>query len=200
VTKASAAIVAGLAGAAHAEPAEPTADELARHAAEEANLESNAPRVGLTLAIAAGGAVLIGADGGVGRGGALSLRVGQVATPRTIITFELTGSSAKHDVSAMAGVPPAKPINNDAVAAMVGGQYYAAPVFWLRASGGFGVYTKRTSDSITTYPGPAAGVGAGLDVYRRHYLAIGFEAFSIAQLARDGLHTSTALCLGLSYY
>jgi hypothetical protein len=176
---------------------EPAADDLARHAAEEANLVSIAPRVGLTFAIAVGGAMLLGGDGGVGRGGALSLRVGQVATPNTIITFELTGGSALHDTQGML-------LHNDDGNVLAGGQYYAAPVFWVRGAGGFGVYTKHSvlgaSTMTATYSGPAGAVGAGLDLYRRHYLAIGLEAFAIAKIARDGLHTTSGLCLGVSYY
>ena len=51
----------------------------AAEAADEANLESNAPRAGMTFSVALGAGITMG--DGVGRGPALSFRIGHVATP-----------------------------------------------------------------------------------------------------------------------
>ena len=45
---------------------------------------------------ALGFGVLIGGDIGVGRGPAIALRFGHVATQKSVITFELVGSSGLH--------------------------------------------------------------------------------------------------------
>lgn len=198
VSGAPAAPAASAASAAgSADDAKP--DPLAEAAADEANLESNAPRMGLTFSGAAGGSIGVGADDGVGRGGALSLRLGHVATPATIITFEVVAGSFLHSTGGTT-------LHNDHVSVVAGAQVYMTPGLWLRAAGGFGVYTKRELDmttgatDATAYPGPAGLVGVGVDLFRRHYFVLGLEAFSVANIARDGLHTLSALCLGLSYY
>ena len=185
-------------GTATAEPANNAdpdkSDPLAREAAEEANLESNAPRAGLTLSAAVGGSLVVGSDGGVGKGGALSLRLGHVATPHTVITFEIVGGSYFHSVTSGATK------RNDDVNVLAGAQWYTTPGLFLRAAGGFGTYTKVDASLTTNYPGPAGLVGFGYDLFRRHYLVLGVEGFGIGKIARDGIHTFFGFCFGLSYY
>ncbi len=176
---------------------DPPPDPLAQNAADEANLESIAPREGFTMSFAFGGAMMLGGDGGVGTGGMVTARIGHVATPNTIITFELTGGSTLHSV----GMTPNKEtLRNDDGNVMWGAQYYAAPSLWLRGAGGLGVYTRRDPGVTKTYPGPAGGIGVGVDLFRRRYLVLGLEAFTIGKIARDGMHTSSAFCIGISYY
>jgi hypothetical protein len=86
----STAVFAGLAHADDKPVKEPTPDPAAQLAGEEANLESTARRKGFTFGISIGPSVTIG--GGTGTGGAVSLKLGQVAGPRTVISFELNGS------------------------------------------------------------------------------------------------------------
>src|SRR5215467_6429466 len=89
------AALALLGGVAHADN---KADPVAEHAAQEANLESNAPRQGVMLSAALGGGVLI-ARGTVAEIPVLSLRVGHSATPTTQLLFELTGGTYVHKPS-----------------------------------------------------------------------------------------------------
>ena len=63
-------------------PPDPYAEEQAR----EANLVSNAPREGMTFSAALGLGLTLG--DGVGRGPGVSVRLGHVATPRTVLTFD----------------------------------------------------------------------------------------------------------------
>lgn len=171
-------------------------DESAKHAAEEANLESNAPREGLTLSAAAGGSFALGfgIDDSVGRGGALSLRVGHVMTPSSILLFELEGASQFHKTS-MTNV-----VHNDDVHLLVGAQYYTNTSFWIRGGAGYGNYTLVQAAETRHLAGAAAVFGLGLDLLRRHYFVLGLEAFVTGTVNRDGMITSSALCLGASYY
>lgn len=188
-----AVLACGRIASANTDPAEPPPDPRAQSSAEEANLESNAPRSGFTTSASLGAAMMVGGDGGVGRGGMLSLRIGEVATPNTIITFELTGGSALHDLGQTT-------LHNDDVNVLAGAQYYFTPVLWLRGAAGWGVYTRRDSMGTHTFNGPAAGFSVGLDLFTRHYFRIGLEALSIGKVARDGVHTTSGFCLGFSYY
>ena len=74
-------------------------DEIADIESREANLESKEPRDGLTFALAIGGGILGG--GGIGTGGAVSLRLGHVATRSSVITFEITGTGKRHKKGVM---------------------------------------------------------------------------------------------------
>jgi len=188
------ALIAGAAGRAGADS--PGQDASAQHAAEEANLESNAPRAGLTLSAAVGGSFALGfgIDDSVGRGGALSLRVGHVMTPSSVLLFELEGASQFHKTS-MTNV-----VHNDDVHLLVGAQYYTNASFWIRGGAGYGMYTLVQAADTKHLAGAATVFGLGLDILRRHYFVLGVEAFVTGTVNRDGLITSSALCLGASYY
>jgi hypothetical protein len=197
-----AALVVTFANVAHADTAAkrgPAADEIADVESREANLEPNEPRKGLTFAAAGGGGLLIGGDTGVGRGAAVSLRMGHVATRKTIITFELTGNTAFHKQA----------VNNETLmdsnfALFAGAQRYTTSSVWVRAAGG---PTLLVTDAMTSGMGgnkPIAGLGAlvggGLDLFRAGYFVIGLETFGIASVSRDGLKLQLSFGLGLSYY
>src|SRR5262249_49128932 len=75
--------------------ADDKADPAAQNAGNEANLESNAPREGVTVSAALGPGLII-AKGTVGQMPMASFRIGHVATPATIITFELESGTFFH--------------------------------------------------------------------------------------------------------
>jgi len=178
-------------GVVHADP-----DPAAEEAASESNLESRSPREGTTFSAAAGGSFALGfgIDDSVGRGGAVSLRLGHVMTPSSVLLLELEGASQFHRI-AMDNV-----VHNDDVHALVGAQYYTNPSLWIRGGVGYGGYTLVQASGTTKLGGVAAVFGIGLDILRRHYFVLGLEAFTTGTINKDGVITSSALCVGLSYY
>jgi hypothetical protein len=188
-------VVAALASVAHADD---KADPKAEAAGDEANLESNAPRAGMTFSVALGAGVTMG--DGVGRGPALSFRVGHVATPSTVLTLELTGGSLFHQETAPMGNGPL--LHNDFIGLMAGGLYYVSGSFWIRGAGGLATYTIDSGDTANKAHLGISGVGGlGLDFVRWHYLVLGVETFSqLAIVGTRGLMLNTGLCLGLTYY
>lgn len=202
---AGAALVVTFASVAHADaPAktEPAPDEIADIEAREANLEPIEPRKGLTFAGAVGGGILMGGDLGVGRGPTLSLRLGHVATRKTIITFELTGNSALHK-RAMTGAG-SETLTDSNFALLAGAQRYTTASLWLRAGAG---PTLLVTDAMTDGTGgdkPRIGagglVGGGIDLARWGYLVLGLETFGMASVSSDGFKLQISFGLGLSYY
>ena len=190
------AAVTGVIGVAHAD--EDKADPTAEAAAEEANLESNAPRAGMTFSVALGGGVTMG--DGVGRGPALSFRVGRVATPSTVLTLELTGGSLFHQETAPMGEGPLR--HNDFVGLLAGALHYVSGSFWIRGAGGLATYTVDSGDTTNHAHLGVGGVGGvGLDLMRWHYLVLGVETFGqVAIVGTRGLMVNTGLCIGLTYY
>jgi hypothetical protein len=192
--------VAGIAHA-HADTAakEPEPDEIADIEAREANLESKEPRKGLTVAAAIGGGILLGGDIGVGRGPALSLRLGHVATRKTVITFELVGNSGLHKESTTGNT-----LTDSNFALFAGAQRYTSKSLWVRAAGGYTVFVEDAMTDGTGGRDPINGIGGliggGVDLARWGYLVLGLETFGMASLSRDGLKVQLAFSLGLSYY
>lgn len=201
------AVVAGLVAAttAHAQtPASPPpASEPPDPAVEEAgdaNLESTAQRRGMTFAAAVGGGLIagFGIEDSVGRGGALSLRLGRVATPHTVIVFEFDGAVALHK-PAMGSTEA-----NTNVDLLAGAQYYASPSLWLRLGGGVGVYQARGVVVMMGIPrdrttiGPAVLGGIGVDVVRLKWAVFGIEA-STSAMINGGVLLGSSLKLGLSF-
>jgi len=176
--------------------AEPKPDTIADEESAEANLETKAPRDGLTFTFAVGAGLLLGGDVGIGRGGALSARIGHVATRRTVITFELSGTGALHKRGSDGTVA------TDSNAGLYAGALrYAGTSTWVRAAGGLTVFTAnaRTED-VSSRTGIGALVGGGLDLVRWGYVVLGFEVFGMASVTGDGFKVNTGFCLGLSYY
>jgi hypothetical protein len=187
-------VVCALVGTAHGDD---KADPAAEDAADEANLESNAPRAGMTFSVALGAGVTMG--DGVGRGPALSFRVGHVATPSTVLTLELTGGSLLHQQSAPMGNGPI--MHNDFVGLMAGALHYVSGSFWIRGAGGLATYTVDSGTNNKAHLGITGVGGLGLDFVRWHYLVLGIETFSqVAVVGTRGLMLNTGLCLGLTYY
>jgi len=191
-------VIAALAGAAAAEErAEP--DPAATYAGEEANLESTERRRGFVGGGSVGGSFTTGAT--TGTGGAIALRLGQVATPRTVILVELAGATQFKRIDETSGL-----IADNVSSLLAGAQHWLGPSLWVRLTGGVGVYRCNQCDldddglrETFTRAGIAGGFAIGLDVVRWRGLVLGFEASSINQLNRVGLLSTNALSLGLSF-
>lgn len=182
-------------------PAAPASDPdpAAEEAASEANLESIAPRAGMTFSISLGGGITLG--DGVGRGPVASFRVGHVATPRTVLTLELTINSLLHQMNTMGGSGPLQ--HNDTASLMPGALYYVNRSFWIRGAGGLVVYTTDNTppEAKPAHPGLGGLFGVGLDLARWHYLVLGLEAHGqMAVVTNKGLIFTNSLCLNLTYY
>jgi hypothetical protein len=170
--------------------------------ASDANLESTADRRGLTFAGTIGGGATIGfgIEDSVGRGGMVSLRLGHVATPRTLITFELQVTAALHRPATDSSVK-----TNTDVNLMTGAQYYVNRSLWLRLAGGIGSYQGRQVAVAggklgdVTLTGPVVLVGGGLDLLRLKWAVVGIEADTSAMINRDGVLVVSAASLGVQF-
>jgi hypothetical protein len=189
---------------AHADATTPSADatpDPAVQDAADANLETNDSRSGLTFAVQLGGGLTVGfgINDSVGRGGSLSLRLGHVATRRTVITFELTGTASLHKAATMNPTKADTDVN-----LMTGAQYYVNRSLWLRAAGGVGVYTRRDANDASgakdiTLVGPAALGGVGVEILRFKRAALGFEIGTSAMISRDGVLIASGAGLDLTF-
>ena len=203
IRTAVATAVLAIAGAsvarADTKPAAPEPDEIADIEAREANLESKEPRKGFTFAGALGGGIMLGGDLGVGRGPAVSLRLGQVATRKTVITFELAGGGALHKRAL-----EDETLTDNNFGFFVGAQRYTSRSVWVRAAGGLNVLVTNAMKDGTGGDAPRGGigglVGGGYDIARWGYLVLGAETFAMTSLTSDGLKVQLAFNLGLSYY
>lgn len=199
-----------LAGVAHAapatgepaRPAEADAPDPAAVEAADANLESKIRRRGTTFTIAFGGGLMagFGIEGSAGRGGGVSLRLGQVATPRLVFTLETTTTAVLHRLPGSREIRP-----NTSTTLLFGGQYYANPSLWLRAAGGLGVYQGRdiaTTDGmlrdIELLGGAVLG-GLGVDIARWRFLVVGVEFATAATVNSEGLLVTSAFNLGAAF-
>lgn len=184
-----------------ARPADPAAseppDEITDVESREANLESEEPRSGLTAAIALGGGLMLGGDIGVGRGPAVSLRIGHVATRKTVITFELTSTNGLHKRASDDEI-----LTDSNVALFVGAQRYASRSLWVRAAGGPTILVTNAMTNGTGGDKPRGGlgglVGAGFDFARLRYVAFGFETFAMGSVSGDGFKMQLGFSLGMS--
>lgn len=184
--------IAVMGSGARAESKESSPDPAAV-AAGEANLESQAKRRGLTFGVSFGPSVTIG--GGTGTGGAASFKLGQVATPRTVIAFELNGSAQRRKV-AMGDIA-----TNTISSFTVGAQYWVGPSLWIRGLGGIGFHHCDRCDSDLSdrdRVGLAGSAGLGIDLARARGVVLGLEGYGVSQLNRDGLLTTLVFALSLS--
>lgn len=177
--------------------------------ASDANLESTASRTGIVVSGALGGGMIIGigVDDSAGRGPAVSLRLGHVATPHTVITFGVDLTLALHKPKELPGQSSAVQANSD-TNLLAGAQYYLNPSLWLRFAGGLGVYQGRkvlvevdhmqTVGDLTLI-GPAALAGIGVDIARFKWAVLGLEAATSAGVNREGVLLASHLNLGLSF-
>jgi hypothetical protein len=146
--------------------------------------------------LAGGFGVLVGGDIGVGRGGALSLRVGHVATRSTEITFEITGTGALHKL----GMNDS-PVTDTNVGLFAGAQTYVSRATWVRIAAGPTVFTANVGGAGQHTAGGFGGlVGGGLDVARFGYFVLGFESFGMTSITSDGFKLQLGFAFGLSYY
>jgi hypothetical protein len=176
--------------------ADPAPDRIADEESAEANLESKAPRDGMTFSFALGAGLLLGGDIGIGRGGALSARIGHVATRRVVITFELSITGALHKRGEMGEV-----VTDSNAGLYAGALRYAGKSTWVRAAGGLTVFTANAGAAdVSSHPGFGTLVGGGVDLVRWGYVVLGLEAFGMASVTGDGFKVNTGFCLGLSYY
>jgi hypothetical protein len=190
----------------HADPPKPTAatdsaPDPAVQDAAEANLETTESRSGLTFTAELGGGLTVGfgITDSVGRGGSLSLRLGHVATRRTVITFELSGTAALHKAATMSSTKANTDVN-----LLAGAQYYVNRSLWLRIAGGVGVFTRRDVRDTSgikdiTLVGPAALGGLGVELLRFKWAVLGFELGTSAMINRDGLLIANGAGLDLSF-
>jgi hypothetical protein len=173
-------------------PASPPPPDPAALAAGDANLETTSRRRGRNFTLAGGGGLTIGfgIEDAVGNGGAVSFRLGHSATPRTVLTAELATVVLLHRVAA---TEESELRRNEDVNLLLGAQFYPNRTLWLRTAFGLGVFNARNiSDGMggvrdVRLPGPAALVGAGLDLLRAGRISAGVELMSIAMINREGL-------------
>ena len=187
------AIVAVLAGIARADDVDPAVEPVS-----EANLETKPPRDGTTASAAFGPSfgMGFGIKGATGTGGALSVRLGHVMTAQSVLLLEIVGATQLH-----AECTSCATLHNDDVRFLVGAQYYAQPTLWFRFGTGLGRYHEILGgdQGDRTLNGLAGLFGMGLDLFRLHSLVVGFEFLTAGTITKDGLMSSTAFCLGLSY-
>lgn len=184
--------------AAHAGTPDPSVAD-----AGDANLEPETQRRGVAVTLAFGGGMTlgIGVDNATGRGGAGTLRISHVATPRTLLAIELVASALFREVSFGMGSDADKQlVNDEASNVLVGAQYYVNPALWLRGAVGFGRYRAASvaGRAGRRLAGPAGSFGAGVDIVRWSRVRLGLELTSTAMLNRDGILSSSGLLLGVT--
>lgn len=188
-----------------AAPAEP---DPAVAQASDANLESTSPRRGVVFTVALGGGLIagLGVASSTGRGPAVSVRLGRVATPTTVLAFELTATGALHRT------PNGSAIKTNAdTHLLVSAQHWLNDSLWLRAGGGLGIYQAQGvrpmvdamghvvyGDDPARF-GPALLGGAGVEIVRIRTAVLGLEAAVAATVNRDGVLLSNYLNLALSF-
>lgn len=194
---ATAVAVSRIAGADPAPPADPKPDPAAARAAD-ANLESIEHRRGIVFGAALGPSVTIG--GGTGTGGDLSIKIGHVATPSTVITMVIGGSAQLHKIGSDGELVP-----NNLTYALVGMQYWAGPSLWIGLGGGGGSYhcnecIDDTGRSRTRkWAGVGTSFGAGVDLIRYRNTVVGTEVYSVGLLTRDGFIATFGLALDSTF-
>jgi hypothetical protein len=192
-------VAGGASGVARAESAPPAAEapDPAVESAADANLESTATRRGFTLAGSLGAGLLVGLgiEGPTGRGGSLDVRLGHVATPRTVITFEVGATLTLHGKE---GMPVYTTTDTNLLA---GAQYYVSESLWLRLAGGLGVYQAshvQGSNEDIHQIGPAVLGGIGIDIARFKRAVFGVE-IGTSVMVHSGALVASDLRLGVQF-
>jgi hypothetical protein len=174
--------------------------------AADANLESTANRQGFVLAGSLGGGLLVGLGiaGSTGRGASFDVRLGHVATPRTVITFEFGATIVRHD-TAKRGAMDAETFTNTNLNLLAGAQYYVSESLWLRFAGGLGRYEAIHVQGVdpnvnvdVQQTGPAVLGGIGVDVARFKWAVFGIE-FGASAMIRSGVVVASDLRLGVAF-
>jgi hypothetical protein len=196
-------VAGGASGVARADSGAPGADapDPAVEYAADANLESTANRQDLTLAVSGGAGLLVGLgiEGPTGRGGSADVRLGHVATPRTVITFEAGLTIVLH------GTMSSPTYTNANLDLLAGAQYYVSESLWLRFAGGVGVYqashvqAKDNNVSIDVHQvGPAVLGAIGLDVARFKWAVFNVE-IGTSVMVHSGALVASDLRLGVQF-
>jgi hypothetical protein len=174
------------------------------HAAQ-ANLEAEDGRTGVIFEASFGFSMLVGfgLPDSVGRGGLLSLRLGEVATPHTVLNLELNISGTDNDQSGNNSA-----VTNGTFGLLGSAQYFFTPLFSLRFGAGLGGYQGRDvtvshdskGDPILgdqNLLGPAVLGAIGLAIKRWHWGTIGFEGTIEAIATSKGVLLANALSFGV---
>ncbi|MBA3539773.1 MAG: hypothetical protein H0T79_09095, partial [Deltaproteobacteria bacterium] len=129
--------------------------------------------------------------------GSGSLRLARVMTPTWLLTLELTGTALLHKAAV-----ENRTLVNNASGALLGGQYFVGPAFWIRGAAGLGVFALRFDDPMEDRDllGPATLGGAGLDLARFRHVSIGVEGYTLLLFNREGAVASTSFLLDVSIY
>lgn len=194
------AVALAVAAPAAAEPVTPPDPSVLE--AADANLATEAHRRGVTFAASLGGGLLIGfgLQDSVGSGGAVSFRLGRVATPRTVLNLELQVTAALHRIATAGDVA-----SNSETNLVVGPQYYVNPSFWVRAAAGLGVYkadqVPLSSGQLGTQTivAPALVFGLGVDLIRIKSSVLGLELGPGMMISRTGVLITTSAAVGLAF-
>jgi (2Fe-2S) ferredoxin len=177
-------------------PPEPKPDPIAQSTANDANLESNAPRQGVTVSATVGPGLLI-ANHTVGTSGSVALRLGHVATPTTILQLEIIGSAYPHTQ----GMVNSPTLVDTSTSFLIGAQQYVGPSLWLHLGGGINNHViDQTPLPSIHHIGVAAVGGGGLDIVRRHLWVLGLEVYGILAVNSTGALFNAAFALTLSHY
>jgi hypothetical protein len=175
-------------------------DKRAVAEAREANLEPESQRSGLAVGFAFGPNLQIssGLRDASGTGGGLAIRFGTVASPRWVWLAELASTGyQQHD-----DATNSNKINSSTLFTL-GGQLYAKDAFWFRGGGGPANFTRRTDrggDPSASFWGFGFIGAGGLDIVRRHSLAISLEVLTTLARYRDGFVGAGSMQLGFSWY
>jgi hypothetical protein len=179
-----------LGGVAHADDVDPNAQV----AGSEANLESVAPREGVTYAGVVGGGMII-SQGKSAPVPTLDLRLGHVATATTIITLEIVGGTYAHKEATMGTTHL-----DTQTSLLVGAQVYIAPSVWVRGGGGLGSHNTDDGTGLTPHGGLTGIAGAGVDLVRWHQIVLGIEGFYNGTFAKGGYTSLGGIGIGLTHY
>jgi hypothetical protein len=174
--------------------AEPAVDPNAQASGSEANLESIAPRDGMTYAGSIGGGMII-SQGKSAAVPTLDLRLGHVATPTTIITLELVGGTYAHKLAMTGGT-----LIDTQTSLLVGAQVYIAPSVWVRGGVGLGSHNTDDGTGLAPHGGLSGIFGAGVDLVRWHYWVLGLEGFVNGTFAKGGYTSLGGMGFGLAHY
>lgn len=178
------------------EPPPPVPDAAALAQASEANLEADGPRVGWVLGASVGPWQQLGSVDNASRTAGLVLRLGKVATPRTVILLEAMGLVFPQ------GTGDSYVASSQALSAVA--LTYVAPTVWVRGGAGVALLGRAVQDKskVDTFydlhvsTGLGAVLGAGIDVvhWRRNRLAlestVAMQRFSAGWLADLGVNVS----------
>ena len=175
--------------------ADPAVDPEAKRVGEEANLESRDSRRGFVGGVYLGPSYTTGST--TATGGSFVVRLGQVANPSTVIQFELGGATnfkRKGEEGRL--------LRDTLMAFVAGFQRWLTPSLSLRFGAGVGAYNCNECGATGmsfTRAGIVGSFGVALDLIRFKGLVVSLEASTTNQLNREGLFSTNALDLGLSF-